>query len=167
MDVKLNYDTKADLLDLNPTKECMGYDEICKLLPYGDSYILIDKVLEIEIEKRIVCLTNISGNDPWLRGHFPEFAVLPGVVILEAFAQSASVLIRKSFDKFNNKIGVMGAVRARFLKPIVPGDQVIIKIEIDKIISRGGIVSAMASVCGEKVTTATLTFGVIDGNSFT
>jgi 3-hydroxyacyl-[acyl-carrier-protein] dehydratase len=139
----------------------MGFDEISGLLPYGDTFILIDKVVEIEKKKRIVCLKNISGSDPWLRGHFPGFAVLPGVVILEAFAQSASILVRKSYDQFNRKIGVMGGVKARFIKPIVPGDQVRINVEIDKLISKGGVVSATASVDEYTVTKATLTFGVL------
>ncbi len=139
----------------------MGYDEISALLPYGDTYILIDRVVEIEKKRRIVCLKNISGSDPWLRGHFPNYAIMPGVVILEAFAQSASILIRKSYDRFNQKIGVMAAVKARFMKPIVPGDQVRISVEIDKIISKGGVVSASATVDGKMVTKATLTFGIL------
>lgn len=148
--------------EMAPANGIMGFDEIRNLLPQKDPFILVDKVLKLETGKRIVCLKNISGNDPWFRGHFPGFAVMPGVLILEALAQSMLILALKSNPDFENKWGVLGSVKARFSKPVVPGDQLIMEVEIDKMISTGAVVSAVASVNGEKVVTAGMTFGLYE-----
>jgi 3-hydroxyacyl-[acyl-carrier-protein] dehydratase len=140
----------------------IGYNEIRDMLPHGEPFILVDRVLELESGKRIKCLKNITGSDPWFRGHFPHFAVMPGVLILEAIAQSALILFIKSIEKFGDKVGVLGGVKANFLKPVKPGDQLVIEVFIEKMISRGGIIHAIASVNGEKVVNANMTFGVVD-----
>lgn len=145
-----------------PGNELMGFDEIRNLLPHDDPFILVDKVLELEEGKRIVCLKNISGNDPWFKGHFPGFAIMPGVLMLEALAQSSLILAFKSNPDLKNKFGVFGSVKARFLKPVVPGDQLIMEVEIDKMISTGAVVSAVAKVNGEKAVTAGMTFGIYE-----
>jgi 3-hydroxyacyl-[acyl-carrier-protein] dehydratase len=138
----------------------MDFDEIRRLLPQEEPFIFVDKVIELEKGKRITCLKNVSGSAPWVKSHFPGFAVMPGVLLLEALAQSSLILLLKSSPDHKNKIGLFGAVRARFLKPVVPGDQLIMEVKIDKAISTGAIVSAETVVNGEKVVTATLTFGI-------
>jgi 3-hydroxyacyl-[acyl-carrier-protein] dehydratase len=145
-----------------PGAAVMGFDEIRNLLPQKEPFIFVDKVLELQKGERIVCLKNISGNDPWFRGHFPNFAVMPGVLIIEALAQSALILARKSdFNHENNFNIVLGSVKARFLKPVVPGEQLIMEIKIDKVITRGAVVSAVAKVDGKEVVTASMAFGLV------
>jgi 3-hydroxyacyl-[acyl-carrier-protein] dehydratase len=138
----------------------IGYDEIQRILPQKEPFILVDKVLELKLEKYIVCQKNISGSDPWFRGHFPGNAIMPGAMMAEAIAQSALILAIYSYPQFKNKIAVFGSIRARFTKPVRPGDCLIIRVELDKIISRGGVVSAVAKVGGKKVISASLSFGI-------
>ncbi len=140
----------------------IGYDEIQKILPQKEPFVLVDKVLELELGKNIVCLKNISGSDPWFRGHFPGNTIMPGAVMAEAIAQSALILVILSYPQFENKIAVFGSIRARFVKPVRPGDRLIIKVEIDKIISRGGVVSAVAMVEDKKVIRSSLSFGIVE-----
>lgn len=145
-----------------PGNEIMGFDEIRNLLPYEDPFIFVDKVLEFEKGKRIVCLKNISGNDPWVRGHFPDFAVMPGALLIETLAQSSLILALKSNPDLENKLNFIASVKARFLKPVVPGDRLIIEVKIDKMISKGAVVSALAKVNDEKAVTAGIMFGIME-----
>lgn len=148
--------------DTAPENETIGYDEIRNLLPHKEPFIFVDKVLELKKGKRIVCLKNISGNDPWFRGHFPGYAVMPGALMLEALAQSSLILAFKSIPGSEGKFGIFGSVKARFSKPVVPGDRLIMEVNIEKMISTGAVVSAVAKVDGQKAVTAKMTFGIYE-----
>ncbi|GAN35294.1 MAG: beta-hydroxyacyl-ACP dehydratase [Candidatus Brocadia sp. AMX2] len=146
----------------------MLFEEIRSLLPQKYPFLFIDKVIEFEEGKRIVCVKNVSGNEPVFVGHFPDFAIMPGVLIIEAMAQASIILFRKSLPTKNNRdtVFLLASVNnARFTKPVFPGDQIFIEITVEKIVSKGAIVQAAVAVDEKAVAKATLTFGIADKSS--
>lgn len=127
----------------------MDIHQILKLLPHRYPFLLVDRVTELERGKRIKALKNVSINEPFFTGHFPTRPVMPGVLILEALAQAAGLL---SFDMMglapdeNSVFYFVGIDGARFKRPVEPGDQLVLSVELDRI--RGGIYKfkAIASV---------------------
>ncbi len=143
----------------------MLFEEIRSLLPQKYPFLFIDKVIEFEEKKRIVCVKNVSGNEPVFVGHFPDFAIMPGVLIIEAMAQASIILFRKSTPTQNDRdtVFLLAAVsNARFTKPVFPGDQLFVEISVEKIVSKGAIVQALVKVDEKTVAKATLTFGIAD-----
>jgi len=143
----------------------LDFEEIKRLIPQRFPFIMIDKVTELEPGKEAVSIKNISGNDIFFLGHFPEKAIMPGVAIIEAMAQTAIVLFaadkgEKEGDK--KPVYYLGSVKARFLHPVVPGDQLRIKVVNVKSMPSGAFVSAEASVGDKKVSEAELVFTVKD-----
>lgn len=147
----------------------LNFEEVKKLVPQKYPFLFIDKVIELQKESRIVCLKNISGNEPFFVGHFPDFAIMPGVLIVEALAQASIILFKKSFDTEQNKdkIFLLASANVRFSKPVFPGDQLILEIDIEKIISTAAIVKGVAKVGDKVVTKATLSFGLANRDSLT
>ncbi len=145
----------------------LNFEEIRELVPQKYPFMFIDKVLELQKESRIVCLKNVSGNEPFFVGHFPDFAIMPGVLIVEALAQAAIILFKKSFDTEQNKdkVFLLASANVRFSKPVFPGDQLTLEIDIEKVISSAAIVKGVAKVGDKVVTKATLSFGVADKDS--
>ena len=146
----------------------MSFEEVKNLLPQRNPFILIDKIVEFEEKKRVVCIKNVSANEPYFAGHFPDFAIMPGVLILEAMAQASIVLFKKSSlesDNDGNVFLLVSVSRARFSKPVLPGDQLFIEITVDKIVSKGAIVQGVVKVDGKVVAKASLSFGVAEKDS--
>ncbi len=118
----------------------MDIYQILKLLPHRYPFLLVDRVVEIDKGKRIKALKNVSVNEPFFTGHFPSRPVMPGVLMLEALAQAAGLL---SFDMLgvapdeNTVFYFVGIDNARFKRPVEPGDQLILEVELDRI--KGGI----------------------------
>jgi len=106
--------------------------EIMQVLPHRYPLLLVDRILEIELGKRIVGLKNVSINEPYFQGHFPGFPLMPGVYILEALAQVGGILMIKSLNLEIGKYAVVfaGIDDARFKKPVYPGDQLILELEV-------------------------------------
>ena len=110
----------------------MGIEEIKKYLPHRYPFLLIDRVIDFEPHKRIVAQKNVTINEPFFQGHFPHYAVMPGVLIVEAMAQAAAVLSLKSLGQENDGKSVyyfVGIDGARFKKPVVPGDTITFEVE--------------------------------------
>ncbi|HEX7708449.1 MAG TPA: 3-hydroxyacyl-ACP dehydratase FabZ [Thermoanaerobaculia bacterium] len=106
-------------------------NEIMKLLPHRYPMLLIDRILEIEDDKRIVGLKNVSANEQFFQGHFPGAPVMPGVLIVEAMAQCGAVLFLRNMEDRDRKLFLFGGVdKARFRKPVVPGDQLIMECDV-------------------------------------
>jgi 3-hydroxyacyl-[acyl-carrier-protein] dehydratase len=118
----------------SPRKCLMDIEAIKEVLPHRYPFLLIDRVLEIEDSKRIVCQKNVSANEPFFQGHFPDQAVMPGVLILEAMAQASAILAAKSTDGIpaGKKIFFAGANEVKWKRPVVPGDSLIIAMEFLK-----------------------------------
>lgn len=106
--------------------------EIMKLLPHRYPMLLVDRILEIrEDGKRIVGLKNVSANEQFFQGHFPGAPVMPGVLIVEAMAQCAAVLFLREIEDRDRKLFLFGGVdKARFRRPVIPGDQLILECEV-------------------------------------
>ena len=141
----------------------LDFEEIKKLIPQRFPFIMIDKILEVEPGKYAISVKNISGNDILFLGHFPEKAIMPGVAILEAMAQTAIILFATAKDsqqENKNPIYFLGSVKARFLHPVVPGDQLKIKATNVKSLPNGAFVSAEAFVDDKKISEADLIFSV-------
>ncbi|MBL0714476.1 MAG: 3-hydroxyacyl-ACP dehydratase FabZ [Desulfosarcina sp.] len=112
--------------------------DILKYLPHRYPFVMIDRVLELEPGRRIVTLKNVTINEPYFQGHFPGNPIMPGVLILEAMAQSAGVLTYESLpeDKREVLIYFMAIDKAKFRRMVVPGDQLRFEIEILKLKSK-------------------------------
>ena len=105
--------------------------EIMKLLPHRYPMLLVDRILEFEDGKRIVGLKNVSANEQFFQGHFPGAPVMPGVLIVEAMAQCSAVLFLKDIEDRERKLFLFGGVdKARFRKPVIPGDQLIMECTV-------------------------------------
>ncbi len=113
----------------------MNIQEILEYLPHRYPFLLIDRVIECELDKRIRALKNVSVNEPYFNGHFPYYKVMPGVLIVEAMAQAAAILSFRSMGiKPDNKsvYYFAGIDRARFKKPVIPGDQLVLEVSIER-----------------------------------
>jgi beta-hydroxyacyl-ACP dehydratase FabZ len=109
----------------------MNINEIIEILPHRYPMLLVDRILELEPGKRIVGLKNVTANEQFFQGHFPGAPVMPGVLIVEAMAQCGAVLFLRDIPDRNKKLFLFGGVdKARFRKPVVPGDQLIMELEL-------------------------------------
>jgi 3-hydroxyacyl-[acyl-carrier-protein] dehydratase len=143
----------------------LNIEDIKKLIPQRYPFIMIDRVLHIEPGKEAVAVKNISINEPFFPGHFPEVPVMPGALIIEAMAQTAIVLFaagKEAADKEGKPIYYFGSCKARFFHPVVPGDQLKIKVINVKSLPTGAYVSGEVSVGDNKVAEADLVFSLKD-----
>jgi 3-hydroxyacyl-[acyl-carrier-protein] dehydratase len=119
------------------TKPLMDIHQILEHLPHRYPFVLVDRVLEIEPGKKIKAVKNVSINEPFFPGHFPHHPVMPGVLIVEALAQAAAILSFKTGNFMPSDDSVYyfaGIDKARFKKPVSPGDQLILEVSIDRIL---------------------------------
>jgi len=109
----------------------LDINQIMAILPHRYPFLLIDRVVEIERRQRIVALKNVTINEPFFQGHFPGFPIMPGVLMVEAMAQAGGALLLTEIPDRDSKLMVFtGIERARFRKPVTPGDQVKIVVEV-------------------------------------
>jgi 3-hydroxyacyl-[acyl-carrier-protein] dehydratase len=129
-------------------------DEILKLLPHSYPFLLVDRIVEIEPEKRIVGIKNVTFNEPFFPGHFPGKPVMPGVLIIEAMAQTAGILAFKSYPGIKGNVFFIGIDNARFRKPVIPGDQLRMEMTLIKHRREIWLFEGEASVDGKTVAEA-------------
>jgi beta-hydroxyacyl-ACP dehydratase FabZ len=132
----------------------LDVNEIREILPHRYPFLLVDRIVELEPE-RIVGLKNVTVNEPFFAGHFPNFPVMPGVLIVEAMAQTAGILVLRSIPDRDSKLVFLVSVDyARFRKPVVPGDQ--LRLEMKMMRRKGTVVkmSGRATVEGVLVAEA-------------
>jgi 3-hydroxyacyl-[acyl-carrier-protein] dehydratase len=108
--------------------------EIMHILPHAYPFLLVDRIIEVDPGKRIVGIKNITYNEPFFPGHFPGRPIMPGVLIIEAMAQTAGLLVFKSIPEEEGEklVYFLGIDHFRFRKPVIPGDQVRLELEITK-----------------------------------
>jgi 3-hydroxyacyl-[acyl-carrier-protein] dehydratase len=120
-------------MPVNAGEESLNIHEILEYLPHRYPFLLIDRVIECELGKRIRALKNVSVNEPYFNGHFPYYKVMPGVLIVEAMAQAAAILSFRTMGIKPDDKSVYyfaGIDRARFKKPVMPGDQLVLEVSI-------------------------------------
>ena len=111
--------------------------DILKLLPHRYPILLVDRVLEVTPGKRVVALKNVTANESFFQGHFPGYPVMPGVLIVEAMAQAGCVMMLSGVDDPETKVPFFAGIdRCKFRRPVVPGDQ--LRLELDVLRQRGG-----------------------------
>jgi beta-hydroxyacyl-ACP dehydratase FabZ len=121
----------------------LNINDISAILPHRYPFLLVDRIVELEAE-RVVGIKNVTRNEPFFQGHFPDFPVMPGVLIVEAMAQAAGVLVLKSIPDRHRKVVLLVAIEhARFRKPVIPGDTLRLEMSVLK---RKASVAKMAGV---------------------
>ncbi|WP_069724676.1 3-hydroxyacyl-ACP dehydratase FabZ [Staphylococcus aureus] len=134
------------------------YNQIKQIIPHRQPFLLIDKVVEYEEGQRCVAIKQVSGNEPFFQGHFPEYAVMPGVLITEALAQTGAVAILNS-EENKGKIALFAGIdKCRFKRQVVPGDTLTLEVEITKIKGPIGKGNAKATVDGQLACSCVLIF---------
>jgi 3-hydroxyacyl-[acyl-carrier-protein] dehydratase len=135
----------------------MDFDEILRKVPHAFPFRMIDRVLDIEKGKRAIALKNVSNDEPYFLGHFPKEPTLPGVLILEAMAQTGGLAFESSFEKEEKEVPVLARIEEfRLKKRVIPGDQLIIEAEVLHIFSNLAKVKVLARVGEETVAEGTL-----------
>lgn len=137
-------------------------NEIMSLLPHRYPFLLIDKITELVPNEKIVAIKNVTANEPQFMGHFPGHPIMPGVLIVEAMAQAGGVLAFKSTDAEDKLVYFMGIDKAKFRKPVVPGDVLELTLEVTKARSAIWGFKGVARVDGKVVAQAELLATIVD-----
>ena len=133
----------------------MTIQEILKLLPHRYPLLLVDRVLEIEPGKRIKAIKNVTANEPHFTGHFPGAPIMPGVLILESMAQCGALMFLQDVPDRDKRLFYFGGVdKARFRRPVVPGDQLVLDVECIQRRSNSARIRGVATVDGNIVAEA-------------
>lgn len=144
-------------------KTTLDIYDIQRILPHRYPFLLIDRVIEITRKQRIVALKNVTVNEPFFAGHFPGHPIMPGVLIVEAIAQAGGALLLTEVEDRDNKLMVFtGIERAKFRRPVVPGDQ--LRIEVEVVAWRRTAVRMQGNVYvdGKRAAEATVTCRLVD-----
>lgn len=138
-------------------KQTMEIGEIMALLPHRYPFLLIDRVVEMTRKERIVAIKNVTMNEPHFQGHFPDYPIMPGVLMVEAIAQTGGALLLKEIPDRDEKLMVFtGIEEAKFKRPVVPGDQLRIEVTVLNWRSRAVKMKGEITVDGKVVCEATV-----------
>jgi 3-hydroxyacyl-[acyl-carrier-protein] dehydratase len=136
--------------------------EILRILPHRYPFLLIDRVIDLTPRERIVAIKNVTINEPFFQGHFPNLPIMPGVLVVEAIAQAGGALLLTEVEDRDQKLMVFtGIERARFRRPIIPGDQVRIEVEVKSWRMNAVRMEGKAFVGDKRVAEATVTCQLI------
>lgn len=141
----------------------MDITEIMRILPHRYPFLLIDRVVEMERKQRIVAIKNVTINEPFFQGHFPDFPIMPGVLMVEAMAQTGGALLLTEIEDRDEKLMVFtGIEQARFRRPVTPGDQLRIEVNVVNWRTRMVKMAGVITVDGKVVCDATITCALTD-----
>ena len=135
----------------------MDMQQILKVMPHRPPFLLVDRVIKSDSTK-ITAIKNVTINEEYFRGHFPGHPIMPGVLQLEAIAQVAGVLLLKQIEAVNQVAYFMSAENVKWRRPVVPGDTLIIEVEMTKLRGKIGKAKGVCKVGGEIVSEAEVTF---------
>ena len=144
------------------TSETLGIEDIMKIIPHRYPILMVDRAVIVEPDKKIVGYKSVAANEPVFQGHFPGKPIMPGVLIVEAMAQAACVLLLRKPEMKTKLAFFMGIEGVKFRKPVVPGDQLELRVEILRAGGRIGKARGEAFVNNQKTTEAEFTFAVVD-----
>lgn len=140
--------------------DVMNINEIKKIIPHRYPFLLVDQVMEMEEGKRVVGLKNVTINEPFFQGHFPDYPVMPGVLMLEALAQVGAIAVL-GIEANQGKIGFLAGVdKCRFKRQVLPGDRLKLEVEIIRMKGPIGKGKGKASVDGQLACEAEITFAI-------
>src|SRR5205814_1151922 len=140
----------------------LDIQDILRILPHRHPFLLIDRVIDLTRKERIVAIKNVTINEPFFQGHFPNLPIMPGVLIVEAIAQAGGALLLTEVEDRDKKLMVFtGIERARFRRPVVPGDQVRIEVEVKSWRMNAVRMEGKAFVGEKRVAEATVTCQLI------
>jgi 3-hydroxyacyl-[acyl-carrier-protein] dehydratase len=132
--------------------------EIMRILPHRYPFLLVDRIIELEPGKRVVAVKNVTTNEPQFTGHFPDRPIMPGVLLVEALAQAGAVAVL-SLPEYAGKLALFAGIdECRFRRTVLPGDQVVLKIEVEKLRGMFGRARGVASVDGEVAAEGLISF---------
>lgn len=138
----------------------LGIKEIKEILPHRYPFLLVDKVETIEVGKKIIAYKNVTANEEFFNGHFPEHPVMPGVLIIECLAQAGAIALLQK-EEYKGKIPLFAGInKARFKKQVVPGDVLKLEVEIIKLRGPVGIGKAVATVDDKIACSAEIMFAI-------
>jgi len=140
----------------------MDIQEIMRFLPHRYPLLLIDRVLELEPRQRILCVKNVTFNEPHFQGHFPDYPLMPGVLMVEAIAQAGGALLLREYPNRDSMLMVFtGIDDAKFRRPVTPGDQLKIEVTVVNWRSRAVKMRGVATVDGKIACEATVTCQIV------
>ncbi|MCK5708339.1 MAG: bifunctional UDP-3-O-[3-hydroxymyristoyl] N-acetylglucosamine deacetylase/3-hydroxyacyl-ACP dehydratase [Candidatus Aureabacteria bacterium] len=160
--VKNNKCNEINNVEITDEETVLNINDILKILPHRYPFLLIDKIVNIENSIKATGIKNVTVNEDFFNGHFPDHPIMPGVLIVEAMAQVAGVLMLR-MEQYRKKIPYFIAIdKVRFRKPVVPGDTLVIDVEFIKVRTKIAKVLTKATVNGKLASEAVLTFTVVD-----
>ena len=149
---------------MNKEAEIFSYDvnQIMEIIPHRPPFLLIDKITETDCKTFVEAIKNVTVNEPFFKGHFPNAPIMPGVLIIEAAAQAAAILVMTA-PQCKGKIPFFMSIdKVKFRKPVVPGDQIHIRIDVIRLRESTGRANSVMTVDGKVVAEAILTFVIAD-----
>jgi 3-hydroxyacyl-[acyl-carrier-protein] dehydratase len=152
-----------------PEKTVLDIQDIQRILPHRFPFLFIDRVIELERKHKIVALKNVTINEPFFAGHFPDNPIMPGVLIVEAIAQAGGALLLTEVEERNGKVIMFTTIeRAKFRRPVVPGDQLRIEVELKAWRVAGPMVAVrmegLVTVEGKRVAEASVKCQLVDSS---
>ena len=152
---------------MNSEAAPIDIQEILNFLPHRYPFLLVDRVIEYQPGERIVAIKNVTFNEPFFQGHFPGVPIMPGVLIIESMAQAGGVLVFKTLpDRDRKLVFFMGINNARFRRPVRPGDQLRIEMDVVRVKKRFGKLRGKALVDGKLVSEAEILFSLVDRSDY-
>jgi len=155
--------TEAASSEAAPAPTTLDILQIMQIIPHRYPFLLLDRIIELRRRERIVAIKNVTINEPFFQGHFPGYPIMPGVLVIEAMAQAGALLLLTEIEDRANKIMVFtGIERAKFRKPVTPGDQLRIEVDVLAFRRTAGKISCGAYVGDKRACEAVLTCQVVD-----